>query len=533
MPAYDYLVVGAGSAGCVLAARLSEDPATRVLLLEAGGGDELDDVRIPAAFSRLFKTARDWDYQTVPQAALGGRSVYWPRGKLLGGSSAMNAMIYIRGNPLDYDRWRDEFDCPGWGFADLLPYFRRAEDNARGADQWHATGGPLRVEDLRHVHPLSRAFVAAAVEWGLPANPDFNGAAQDGVGCYQVTQRRGRRWSAADAYLRPALGRPNLTVHTGALVTRLVVEGGRAVGVAYRRRGADVVAHAEAEVLLAAGAVNSPQLLLLSGIGPADQLREHGLPVLVDAPAVGENLQDHPVVPVLHFTHGVGDLYDGERPGQLARWLLTRRGPLASNVGEVGGFLRTDPALPAPDLQLHVAPAAYLGHGLAEPIGRGLTIGPTLVSVRSRGRLRLASADPRWRPLIDPGYLTDEADLTPLVAGIRIVREIAARRPLARLLYAEHLPGVEVVTNEELRAYVRREAETLYHPVGTAAMGGAESAVVDPALRVRGVAGLRVVDAAVFPTVPRGNTNAPVIAVAERAADLIRGRLPATGAPVR
>lgn len=512
--AYDVVVVGAGSAGCVLAGRLTEDPNRRVLLLEAGPPDDADEVRIPAAFFQLFRTARDWDLRTEEQKQLLGRRLYWPRGRMLGGSSSLNAMIYIRGARADYDGW----GVPGWGYDDLLPYFLRAEDNARGASEWHGAGGPLRVEDPRAPQPISRAFVEAAAAAGIPTTTDFNGAEQDGAGLYQLTQRRGRRWSAADAYLRPALRRGNLTVVTDALVTGVRFAGTRAVGVDYVHRGVPASVEA-AETVLAGGAVHSPQLLLLSGVGPAAQLREHGIAVVADLPGVGENLQDHPCVPVSWFTAGVPDLYTAAlRPANQLRWFAARRGPLTSNVAEAGGFVRTTAGLPAPDVQFHVIPSIVREHGLVPPPGPGLTIAPTVVHVRSRGRLTLRSADPRWRPAIDPAYYAEPADLAAMLAGVEIARDVAARPPLARFLRAPFLPAPGEGTEDAVRA----GTETLYHPVGTCALGP----VVDAELRVRGVDGLRVVDASVLPTVPRGNTNAPVIAVAERAADLIRGARP-------
>ena len=509
MSAYDVVIVGAGSAGCVLAARLSEDPGTSVLLLEAGPADDVLEVALPSAFYQLFHTERDWALTTEPQPGLGGRRLSWPRGKMLGGCSSLNAMIYMRGSPVDYDSW----GIPGWTWADLLPCFLRAEDNARGRSAFHGVGGPLRVEDLRRRQPLTSAFLASAIAAGHPANPDFNGAQQDGVGPYQVTQRGGRRWSAADAYLRPVLRRPNLTVLTEAWAQRVLVSGGRATGVGYVRDGEAHTVTARREVVLAAGAVHTPQLLMLSGIGPGAHLREHGIEVLADLP-VGEGLQDHPCVPLSWRTRDTPDLHDAETPANVLRWLLTRGGPLASNVAEAGGFLRSAPGLPAPDLQLILLPAIVVDHGRAM-MPAGVTIAPTLVHVRSRGRVRLRSADPRWAPAVDPDYYVDPADLAAAVAGVRAAKEIAATGPLAELIDGPHGPAAL----PDLDA-VRAGTETLYHPVGTCAIGP----VVDPSLRVHGVAGLRVADAGVLPAVPRGNTNAPTIAVAERAADLLRGR---------
>jgi choline dehydrogenase len=520
---FDYVIVGAGSAGCVLANRLTEDPAARVLLLEAGGEDTDDAIHIPAAFATLFKTKWDWNYETVEQKHT-GKKEYWPRGKMLGGSSSINAMIYIRGNRADYDGWRDAHGAEGWGFDDVLPYFKRAEANQRLSGPLHGTDGPLHVEDRRFTHELSSAWVDSAVTWGLKPTDDFNGATQEGAGQYQVTCKKGARWSTADAYLRPALARPNLTVRTDAQATRIVLEGTRAVGVAYVKDGVEQTVRAESEVLLSGGAINSPQLLMLSGIGPAEHLREQGIDVAVALPGVGENLHDHPAAGIVWSTTGTTDVADSATPAGLVRYQLTKRGPLVSNIGEAGAFYSTVDGLAAPNMQIHVAPTLFYDNGFREPTVKGFTSAATLVDVASRGRLRLKSSNPLWKPEIDPAYYSDPADLEAMMAGLRDLIEIGKSGPLRRFLDKPFLPATHDLDDEALNEHVRHNTQTLYHPVGTCAMGTGEHAVVDPALKVRGVDGLRVVDASVMPVVPRGNTNAPTIMVAEKAADLIRGR---------
>jgi choline dehydrogenase len=521
---FDVVVVGAGSAGCALAGRLTEDPTLRVLLLEAGGSDDVLEVQVPAALYKTFRTRLDWNYTTEPQPGLDGRKLYWPRGRLLGGSSSINAMIYMRGAAADYDEWAELTGDPSWSHEHVLPLFRRMEDNARGADRFHGVGGPLRVEDLRSPHPWTRAVVQSAVAAGYPRNDDFNGATLEGVGQYQVTQKRGRRWSSADAYLHPAERRPNLTVRTGALTTRVLVENGRATGVEYRSGGRVHTARAAREVVLSGGAINSPQLLMLSGIGPADHLREVGVDVVHDLPGVGGGLQDHPLVPVVWNVRSGKSLIRAESPSGYARWFGARRGPLTSNLAEAGLFTRSSPELSEPDLQYHFLPVKFWKQAEVDPDVDAFTAATVLVHVHSRGSVRLRSADPSWAPAINAGYLTDERDLEALVTGVEKAREIAATGPLASVLADEWSPGDTVHGRDALRETVRNTLESLYHPVSSCRMGTDEQAVVDSQLRVRGIDGLRVVDASVMPTLVRGNTNAPTIMIAERAADLILGR---------
>ncbi|MET0234161.1 MAG: GMC family oxidoreductase N-terminal domain-containing protein [Kibdelosporangium sp.] len=515
---FDYIVVGAGSAGCVVANRLTENPDVRVLLLEAGGADDADEIHIPAAFPTLFKTKWDWNYETVEQKHMGDRTSYWPRMKALGGCSSMNAMIYIRGNPAEYDTWRDEFGATGWGWDDVLPYFLRAEHNTRLSGPLHGTEGPLFVEDRRFTHDLSRAWVEAAVAWGMKPTDDFNGADQEGAGQYQVTCHNGRRWSTADAYLRPAMTRPNLTVRTHAHATKVVVESGRAVGLTYLHESELKTTYVDGEIVLSGGAVNSPQLLMLSGIGPAGHLREHGIDVVAGIDEVGENLHDHPAAGVIWTTRGTTDLVDYANPRRLVQWQLTGRGPMASNIGEAGGFVSTQEGLPGPDMQFVVAPTLFYDNGMQEPTARGFTSAGTVVAPKSRGRLRLRSANPEWRPVIDPAYYSDQADMDVMVAGLRMLMEIGGRPALARYLDKPFRPDSLLVTDEELVQHIHENTQTLYHPVGTCSIG----TVVDPSLKVNGVEGLRVADASVMPVIPRGNTNAPTIMVGEKAADLIK-----------
>lgn len=518
--AFDYVIVGAGSAGCVLASRLSEDAGTRVLVLEAGGPDRARELRIPAAFAKNFKTERDWAYYTEPEPNLAGRRLYWPRGRVLGGSSAINAMIYIRGNPGDYDAWAAA-GCTGWDWASVLPVFKRSEDNSRGASDYHGAGGPLRVEDLRCLHPLSERFLGAAVALGYRRNPDFNGPRQEGFGYYQVTQKRGRRWSAADAWLKPALGRANLRVVTGALATRVVFEGRRATGVEYVSEGQRHIARAEREVILCGGAVNSPQLLLLSGVGPAEELQELGIPVLHDLPGVGRNLHDHLLIVTGFAARRTRTLDDAATFSNLLCWMLFRSGPLTSNLAEAGGFVRLrDPVWP--DVQLLFGPVQFIEHGFTRLAERAFGAAACVLRPRSRGRLRLRSADPAAPPRVEPNYLAEPADLELMVAGAKLAHELLLA-PVFDGYRGEYLqPERRPRTDAEWAEFIRRKAETNYHPVGSCKMGVDTLAVVDPELRVRGLEALRVADASVMPSIPSGNTNAPAIMIAERAAELIR-----------
>jgi choline dehydrogenase len=524
MDAPDYVIVGAGSAGCVLANRLSEDPSARVLVLEAGGRDRSLNIKIPAAFPNQFHTRLDWDYCTEPEPYVDRRSLYIPRGKSLGGSSSMNAMLYVRGRPLDYDLWERQ-GASGWGWEDVLPYFLKAEDNARGKSEFHGSGGPLRVSEQRSPRKVNTRLLAASEAAGIPRIDDYNGPEQDGVAWFQVNQVNGRRWSAADAYLKPVMKRPNLEVRTGVTVLGLELENGRAVGVRIRDRlRRERVVRAEREVILAAGAIGSPQILLLSGIGPDRHLTEVGVPVRHDLPGVGQNLQDHPFVTVIWEVSDENTLYGADKPRYVAEWLARRSGPLSSTVAEVVAFVRTRAGLPAADVQFHMGAAYYEDHGAEEYDGHCVVIAPVLVSPQARGRVWLRSPDPTDKPRIVTNSLSVDDDVDSLVAGMEMARDIAAQGPLREVILKELKPGPDTSSREDLEADLRRRLMLIYHPVGTCRMSDdGEDAVVDSKLRVHGVDGLRVVDASVMPTIPGGNTNAPTIMIAERAADLLRG----------
>jgi choline dehydrogenase len=514
---YDYVIVGAGSAGCVLAARLSEDPDVSVLLLEAGPPDVKENIHVPLGYLQLARTDVDWDYCTAPEANCGGRRLPLPRGKVLGGSSSINAMIYIRGNRADYDDW----GVPGWGWDDLFPYFLRSEDNERGASEWHGAGGPLPVSDQRSGNAITPAFVDAGAEAGLARNEDFNAVEQDGVGMYQVTQRGGMRASAAVAYLHPATERPNLTVMPYMHVNRLLFEGIRAVGVEATQLGQAQELRAEREVILCGGAYNSPQLLMLSGVGPAEHLAMREVEVLLDQPAVGENLSDHAASFNVWTTPEPESLLLALEPAALEEFTASQTGPFASNLAESGGFARVEPGAPAPDVQIHVAPVHIVDEGMGDPQAHGVWVSPCLLTPASRGTVRLGSNDPSAKPIVRNEFYTAEEDLPRMVAAVRLMEEICAQ-PAMRPYCTEPFTTPAGDSDDAIRAHVARTTFPIYHPVGTCAIGS----VVDADLRILGLDGVRVVDASVMPAVPRGNTNAPVIAIAERAADLIKGEAP-------
>jgi choline dehydrogenase len=514
---FDYVIVGAGSAGCVLAARLSEDPDVRVLLLESGPPDSNENIHVPLGYLQLGATEVDWDYHSAPEQHCLGRRITLPRGRVLGGSSSVNAMVYIRGNRRDYDDW----GVPGWSWADLLPYFLKAEDNERGASALHGVGGPLPVSEQRSGNRISAAFVDAGEQAGLPRNPDFNGPEQDGVGLYQVTQREGMRASAAVAYLHPAMERENLTVMPYMHARRVLLEGTTAVGVEASRLGEVQEFRAEREVILAGGAYNSPQLLMLSGVGPAEHLMMREIDVRLDQPAVGQNLSDHPATQLVWTTPEPESLLLALEPAALAEYEATRSGPFASNLAEAGGFVRVGEDAPAPDIQFHVAPVHIVEEGMRDPEAHGVWVSPCLLTERSRGSVRLASADPSAKPIIHNDFYSQGDDLDRMIAGLRAAIEICGQ-PAMRPYCAEPFNVPAGDSREALAAHTARTTFAIYHPVGTCRMGSDQDAVVDAGLRVNGLEGLRVIDASVMPTVPRGNTNAPTIALAERAADLIR-----------
>lgn len=521
---YDYIIIGAGSAGCVLANRLSADGRERVLLLEAGSRDWNPFIHMPGGLGRLFGPSVNWRFHTIPQKHLDNRAVWYPQGKTLGGSSSINAMIYIRCQKEDYDNWAAQGN-EGWGYEDVLPYFRRAEDNNRLADRYHGDGGPLCVSDQVGPHLLSRAFVKAVQQYGLPPNADFNGETMYGAGLYQVTCRDGRRRSTAVSYLHPIRNRSNLTVQTHAHVTRIVVQDGRATGVEVNGR----VVSAAKEVILSSGAINSPRLLMLSGIGAADELSALGIKPVHNLPGVGKNLHDH-ICTNVHVQTKDRITYDGQDKFPRSflhgmQWLLYRTGPVSSVIVEGGGFFQTEGET-LPNLQIHIAPATVVRGGQSTIPGHGFTVNSTFLRPRSRGQVTLASANPSDEPLIDPNYMADPYDRQMAIESVRIIRKVLEQPAIAKLIAHERLPGIQAQTDEEIMAYVRQYGCCDYHPVGTCKMGRDEMSVVDPDLKVHGLTGLRVIDSSIMPVLTSGNTNAPTIMIGEKGADLIMGRPP-------
>ena len=530
--AYDYIITGAGSAGCVLAARLTEDPEVKVLLIEAGGSDRHPFFHMPAGFAKMTKGIGSWGWSTVPQRHMKDRVLWYTQAKVLGGGSSINAQIFTRGNPKDYDEWSELDGCKGWSFRDILPYFKRSEDNQRFSNAYHGTGGPLGVSAPINPLPINEAFIRAGQEYGLPYNPDFNGATQLGVGHYQITVRNARRSSTAVEYLKPARRRGNLTVITGRSVTRIIVEKGRAVGVELgAAAGATETIRCERDVIVSSGTIGSARLLMLSGIGPADHLTSVGIPVVHDLPGVGSNLQDHLDLYVIAECTG-SHTYDSYASwyralGAGIQYLLYKKGPVASTLFETGAFAYADDAARSPDVQFHLGLGSGIEAGVAKLKNNGLTLNAAFIRPRSRGSVRLGSSDPAAMPLIDPNYFADPYDREISIKGLRIARELLKQPALKPFLLGERLPGSELVSDEDLFEYACRSGKTQHHPVGTCRMGHDAMAVVSPDdLRVHGISGLRVCDASIMPRLVSSNTNAATIMAGEKGSDIIRGREP-------
>ncbi|MEY2904125.1 MAG: hypothetical protein RJA52_141 [Bacteroidota bacterium] len=522
MKRFDFIIVGAGSAGCVLANRLSENPDLTVLLIEAGSKDTSPEIKVPAAFSKLFKSKNDWAYYTEPQTYMNNRQMFQPRGKVWGGCSSINAMIYIRGHQADFDEWA-ALGNAGWSYRDVLPYFKKSEKNIALSNSFHRQDGLLNVENHRSIHPLTDAFISAAQEAGFKKSQDFNGADQEGFGYFQVNQNKGTRWSAADAFLKPILHRKNLTVLSNTEVKKIIFKGKQATGILTTQ---NIEFFAEKEIILSAGAFHSPKLLMQSGVGSGSELQKAGIPLVHELKGIGKNLQDHLLGGIVTLCKSGLTLDDAERFPyiftNLFNFLIFKKGPFTSNVAEAGGFVKTSPELDAPDLQFHFGPAFFIAHGFGNPKkGRAFSFGPTLIKPFSRGTLTLNPQNPNGAPIIDPSYFSDERDVKTMIKGYKLTELILSQWAFQPFRGAPFLPDKKLNSEDEIADFLRTNCETLYHPVGTCKMGVDEQSVVDPYLKVHGLQRLRVVDASVMPTIVRGNTHATTVMIAEKAGEFI------------
>lgn len=526
---FDYVIVGGGSAGCVLANRLTEDSAARVCLLEAGGKDTNPYIHMPVGFAKMTSGPLTWGFKTAPQKHANNREIPYAQARVIGGGSSINAEVFTRGNPVDYDRWAEEEGCEGWAFKDIQQYFIRSEGNTILAGDWHGTDGPLGVSNLQNPQPMTRAFVQSCQELGIPYNPDFNGEIQEGAGVYQTTTKDARRCSAAVGYLRPIKDRTNLTIRTGCSVNRILFEGNRATGVEYVSDGGDTVqVGAGSEVIVTSGAIGTPKIMMLSGVGPADHLKEMGIDVVHDSPGVGENLNDHFGVDIVAELNGPYSLDKYNKPHWMLwagmEYVLFKSGPVTSNVVEGGAFWRADQSAPVPDLQFHFLAGAGAEEGVESvPSGSGITLNSYTLRPKSRGTIKLRSANPADDPIIDPNFLAEEYDRKTSAEGVRISRDIFMQPSLQKYIKRMHLPGDNVKTAEDFQAYTRNYGRTSYHPTCTCKMGTDEMAVVDPQLRVHGLENIRLCDSSIMPSLIGSNTNAPTIMIAEKASDMIRG----------
>ncbi len=516
---FDYVIIGAGSAGCVMANRLSADDSKRVLLIESGSKDWHPYIKIPAAFFHLFETKYDWAYYSSPQQALNGRRLFMPRGKVWGGSSSINAMIYIRGHKEDFDEWERE-GCKGWGYQDVLPYFLKSENNQRFSNYYHSQQGELFVSDPINANSLTDIFIQACETQGIRFIEDFNGEEQEGCGYFQTNTINGRRWSSADAFLKPVIKRKNLQIISKAYVTRIHFSGGKAISIDYIQGNESKSLSISNKLILCGGAINTPQLLLLSGIGPGNELQEMGIPVIKDLP-VGKNLQDHPVVPFIFSCTQNITLDTQETIWNILKYLFTKKGPFTSNIAEAGGFFKSNPHLHAPDLQLHFVPAFFIDHGRTRPKGNGFSVAPILVKPQSRGSIKLSSLNPMDQPIIDQKFFSEPEDMQALIAGCKKTIDILLSKPFAPFRKNWFLPDRLLKTDEELESHIRQTVEALYHPVGTCKMGTDITCVTNPDLSLKGFDNVFIADASVMPSITRGNTNAPTYMIAEKGANMI------------